>query len=72
MKRWKKKLREIEIKVGTPNQAPGRKGFFHRWTVEPFFEHNGSYVTKTYALIELTDGDVLLLDPEYFKFVIRK
>lgn len=61
MKRLKKKLREIEIKVGTPNQAPGRKGFFHRWTDEPLFENDGSYLTRTYGLIELTDGNLQLL-----------
>jgi len=61
-------LREVEIKSGMSIELSGSKGVFHRWIAEPFYGYNGSYLTKTYGLIELTDGNVHLIEPEYLKF----
>lgn len=46
----------------------GSEGFFHGWCKEPFFNDSGGYITKTYALIELTNGIVKLIDPTLIRF----
>ena len=47
----------------------GSEGFFHCWCKEPFFnDDTGGYITKTYALIELTNGIIKFIEPPLIKF----
>lgn len=64
------KLRSIEVRVPLPNISFGSKGYFHKWCDEPFFDTAlNHYLSKTFALIEFTDGSVKFLDPETIKFI---
>jgi hypothetical protein len=60
-------LRPIVIKMGYP--ASGMTGVFHSWCKEPFYNESGTYLTKTFALIELTDGSVKLIEPDSIRFL---
>jgi hypothetical protein len=44
------------------------EGFFHGWCREPFFNETGGYITKTYALVELANGKVKMIDPTMVRF----
>lgn len=59
-------LRSIVVIGGLPQT--GSEGFFHGWCKEPFYNDSGGYITKTYALIELANGFVKLIDPTQIKF----
>jgi hypothetical protein len=65
MKSKGESLKPIQINghpyVGT------KSGFFHRWCIEPNYESEVPY-TRTLALIELNDGRVKYIEPEYLKF----
>jgi hypothetical protein len=54
------------------NGAPGvgrRTGYFHKWCEEPFmYDPAESGLKKTYALVELLDGTIKFIEPEYLKF----
>jgi hypothetical protein len=50
------------VKVGKVNE-----GYFHGWCKEPYFTEN-SFLTKTYALVELSNGSVELLEPASIRF----
>jgi hypothetical protein len=56
-------LRPVIVKVGNV-----KEGYFHGWCKEPFFTEN-SFLTKTYALVELSNGSVELLEPGSIRFV---
>lgn len=60
-----KPLRSIEI-YGHPYLS-SKTGFFHRWSEEAINDADNLY-TKTMALVELGDGKVRLIEPEYLKF----
>jgi len=47
---------------------PENQGVFHGWCREPFFNDTGGYVTKTYALIELANGKVKMVEPTMVRF----
>lgn len=58
-------LRSIKI-----NGAPfvgNNTGFFHRWCSEPLYDSGQTYA-KTLALVELDDGRVRLIEPQYLQF----
>ena len=55
-------LRPVIVKVGKVNE-----GYFHGWCKEPYFTEN-SFLTKTYALVELSNGSVELLEPASIRF----
>ena len=60
-------LRPIQVQ-GAPNIGT-KPGYFHRWCVEPFMYDPGDQsLTKTYALVELVDGSVKLIEPQFLKF----
>ncbi|MFZ6010432.1 MAG: hypothetical protein ACOYXT_08775 [Bacteroidota bacterium] len=59
-------LRAIEVKYGYPNA--GAKGYFHGWFREPCYDDSGRAVPKTFALVELQDGDVVFVEPTTIKF----
>jgi|JI10StandDraft_1071094.scaffolds.fasta_scaffold160303_2 hypothetical protein len=63
-------LRSIEIKLDLPSIRRGSKGYFHGWVAEPFssgpYDHS---LSKTFALIELPDGCIRLLEPETIRFL---
>jgi len=61
-----KELRPILIK-GAPSITNGL-GYFHRWCAEPWTWDTELGLTKTLALVELTDGSVKFIEPEYIKF----
>ncbi|HEV8511987.1 MAG TPA: hypothetical protein VGQ59_01855 [Cyclobacteriaceae bacterium] len=61
-------LRPIEIKNGLPYPAGGSLGYFHGWCKEPFFNDSGPFLTKTFALVELADGNVALIEPNLIRF----
>ncbi len=65
-------LREVELKNAIPFGVPGARGYFHKWTEQPLYEENGSYITKNMALIEFKDGNLQYIDPAYFRFVVSK
>lgn len=65
MKRRKLELRPIEIN-GHP-YVGNKSGFFHRWCIEPLYDEEMRN-TRTMALIELNDGRIKLIEPEYVKF----
>lgn len=60
-------LREIVLTVGAPFGT--NKGYFHRWCLEPFYADSIGYVSRTFALIELSDGTVHLVHPSEIKFI---
>jgi len=60
-------LRSIVV-LHSVRHKEGTDGFFHGWCKEPFFNDSGGYITKTYALVELTSGIVDLIDPTLIKF----
>jgi len=62
-----KELRSIVVLQSTSHKV-GEDGFFHGWCKEPFFNDSGGYITKTYALVELSSGIVELIDPTLIKF----
>ena len=62
-------LREIELK--RKDLYPASKGYFHSWCSEPFYSEASGYLNKTYALVELIDGSVHLIEPFDIKFTIR-
>lgn len=65
-----KNLRSIEVTLTIPNIQRGSKGYFHKWCDQPFYDSHLDYpIRKTYALIELIDGTVKLLDPELVRFL---
>jgi hypothetical protein len=66
MKLGESELRPVMIKKGHP--ASGSFGIFHSWCKEPFYNESGIYLTKTFALIELSDGNVQFLEPDFIKF----
>ncbi len=68
MKVKEKEIRAIEVKHGMRYPAGGSLGYFHGWCKEPFFNDSGPYLTKTFALIELADGDVQLIEPTLIRF----
>ena len=68
MKVKEKEIREIEVKHGMRYPAGGSRGYFHGWCKEPFYNESGSYLTKTFALVELADGDVQLIEPSLIRF----
>lgn len=55
-------LRPVIVKVGKVNE-----GYFHGWCKEPFFAES-YFLTKTYALVELSNGSVELLEPSSIRF----
>ena len=58
-------LRSIKI-----NGAPvvgNNTGFFHGWCIEPLYD-SGQIYSKTLALVELGDGKVRLIEPQYLQF----
>lgn len=59
-------LRSITVLHGVTPM--GSDGFFHGWCKEPFYNDLGGYITKTYALIELTNGIVKFIDPTEIRF----
>jgi hypothetical protein len=59
-------LRGIEVKSGHP--VSRKKGFFHRWCTEPFLYDPDVWMKRTYALVELEDGSVRFIEPEFIKF----
>jgi len=68
-KKSPEKLRPIIIKSGVP--LAGLKGYFHGWCKEPFYTESSEssrYLTKTFALVEFSDGNVKLLEPDEIKF----
>jgi hypothetical protein len=65
MKLVELELRPDMIKNGHP--ASGSSGIFHSWCKEPFYNESGIYLTKTFALVELSDGNVQLLEPDFIK-----
>ena len=66
MKSKEKSLRSIQVN-GHP-YIGNKTGFFHRWSIEPQYDGDHTY-TKTFALVELVDGKVKLVEPEYVKFM---
>ena len=64
MRKPSDELRQVTVLQGAVN-----KGFFHRWCREPFYNENGSYLTKTFALVELSNGRVELVEPNTIKFI---
>lgn len=58
-------LREVVVRTSRGNKS---KGYFHGWCKEPFVESD-HYLTKTYGLVELTDGVVEFVDPISIKFI---
>ena len=58
-------LRPIQV-ICAPSIGT-KQGYFHKWCDEPFM-HNPENMTKTYALVELIDGSVKLIEPQYLKF----
>lgn len=59
-------LRSITVLNGV--SQTGTDGYFHGWCKEPFYNDLGGYITKTYALIELSNGIVKLMDPTAIRF----
>ncbi len=57
-------LRNVIVKVGSV-----KEGYFHGWCKEPFYTDNGAFLSKTYALVELSNGSVELLEPSSIRFV---
>ena len=64
MKSKQKSLRQIQIN-GHPFVG-SKSGFFHRWSREHQYPEM-TYI-RTFALIELGDGRMKLIEPEYLKF----
>ncbi len=65
-----KKLRPIELKSGFVSQASNlRTGYFHRWCAEPVYTDIDPVMTKTYGLVELSDGSVCMVEPIQIKFI---
>lgn len=65
MKAIGESLRPIKIS-GHPHLAD-KSGFFHQWCIEPLYAEELTY-GKTMALIELIDGRVKLVEPQYLQF----
>jgi hypothetical protein len=59
-------LRTITFLNGVSH--PEKVGFFHGWCKEPFYNDLGGYITKTYALIELSNGIVRFIEPTEIRF----
>lgn len=59
-------LRSVIILTNTTISST--EGFFHGWCKEPFYNDSGGYLTKTYALIELTNGYVKFIEPPLIRF----
>lgn len=56
--------------MSIPGVILGSKGFFHIWAEQPYYDSSLDYpIRKTFALIELLDGSVKLLDPETIRFI---
>lgn len=64
MKSKEKSLRPIQVN-GHPYLG-SNSGFFHRWSRER--KHPEMLYIRTFALVELIDGRVKLIEPEYLKF----
>ena len=60
--------RPIQVKSGLPYPSGGSLGYFHGWCKEPFYNDSGPYLTKTFALVELADGNVVLIEPNWIRF----
>ena len=65
MKSKSKTLRTIKI-AGHPFVG-NNTGVFHRWCTEPLYD-TGRVFSKTLALVELGDGRVKLIEPQYLQF----
>lgn len=65
----RKELRSIEVGTGVSDIKHGSKGYFHSWCKEPYFWHETQFLTKTYALVELQDGRIKLVEPEAIRFL---
>lgn len=59
-------LREIEYTPGPGVES--KKGWFHKWSDEPFDNERSGYVSKTYGIIEMEDGTVKTVEPRMIKF----
>ena len=57
--------RRVQIKPGQLKPGPG---YFHLWTQEAH-EDCGAVYVRTLAIIEMTDGDIKLVEPTFFRFV---
>lgn len=63
------RLRAIEIRKGLPFAPLGSSGFFHGWCKEPYFyDEAGSCLPRTYALVELPDGNIRMVEPDWIRF----
>ena len=67
MKRKEEEPRAIEVKNVRANPPVDSPEFFHGWCKEPYYD-GGVYFAKTYALVELVNGNVELVEPEFIKF----
>jgi hypothetical protein len=63
MKNSENELRQVLVKQGKISD-----GFFHGWCKEPFYNEDGPFITKTYALVELSNGAVELFEPSIIRF----
>ena len=63
MKNLEDELRQVLIKQGQISD-----GFFHGWCREPYYNDDGPCITKTYALVELSNGAVELFEPSFIRF----
>ncbi len=63
MKNSENELRQVLVKQGKISD-----GFFHGWCKEPFYNEDSTFITKTYALVELSNGAVELFEPSIIRF----
>lgn len=61
------KLRKVEMRG--IRQKMWVKGYFHRWCHEPYPELPLAGISQTFALVELEDGTMRFVNPEYIKFL---
>ncbi|HEU5291673.1 MAG TPA: hypothetical protein VFU05_13580 [Cyclobacteriaceae bacterium] len=67
-KKGKRTLRPVQIKAHP--YVGSKAGYFHRWCDEAVIRGpHDSTVVRTYGLIELNDGDLTFIEPQYLKFL---
>jgi hypothetical protein len=69
MKTSEKQLRRIEVKGGIPNCKCKPVGHFHKWCIEPVYDNYDKVYSRTFAIVELEDGSIFLVEPDAIKFV---
>lgn len=60
--------RPVEVDRGYSGKKSGK---FHQFGQSPFSDDSGQYHTKTVAIVELDDGQVIEVDPKSMKFTDR-